>query len=302
MHAQNIHSMVTIIFFDHLLPFLRQTITFKGAPWRPSWKMEAILKFLRGPLFFSNSDPNRVCAKSFACIVIWTILTVICSARLRATSFIKRRVMFLVVVTDMNKMKIYFISMAVKWNEAVIRVSHKNDKKSMPVITNSEKQLGPNISQVTLWSHFILISASCFSGFARMNGYMFIQYIARNWPWYSLRGLHIRITWFSLYGIRIPFVSLYDIHMSLLPYMVMQPIVLGMALLWAAMDSSLSQGPLLWRQNDMTVIVSWNTRIPAVHPAAADFHRDVCLTASRRNCSQPCGRWLPSGRLPGRIA
>ena len=25
----------------------------------------------------------------------------------------------------------------------------------------------------------------------------FIQYFARNWPWYSLRGLHIRITWFS---------------------------------------------------------------------------------------------------------
>ena len=45
-----------------------------------------------------------------------------------------------------------------------------------------------------------------------------------------------------------------------LPYMVVQPIVLGIALLWAAMDSSLSQGPLLWRHNDMTVIVSRNTR------------------------------------------
>ena len=43
-------------------------------------------------------------------------------------------------------------------------------------------------------------------------------------------------------------------------YMVIPPIVLGMALLWAAMDSSLSQGPLLWRHNDMTVIVSRNTR------------------------------------------
>ena len=29
---------------------------------------------------------------------------------------------------------------------------------------------------------------------------LFIQYFARNWPWCSLRGLHIRITWFSLYG------------------------------------------------------------------------------------------------------
>ena len=39
--------------------------------------------------------------------------------------------------------------------------------------------------------------------------------------------------------------SLYGIHMPLLPYMVIQPIVLGMALLWAAIDSALSQGPLL---------------------------------------------------------
>ena len=32
-----------------------------------------------------------------------------------------------------------------------------------------------------------------------------IQYIAWNWPWFSLYGQHIRITWFSLYGIRFPF-------------------------------------------------------------------------------------------------
>ena len=54
--------------------------------------------------------------------------------------------------------------------------------------------------------------------------------------------------------------SLYGIHMPLLPYMVIQSIVLHMALLWAAIDSALSQGPLLWRHNDMTVIVSRNTR------------------------------------------
>ena len=90
--------------------------------------------------------------------------------------------------------------------------------------------------------------------------FLFIQYFARNWPWYSLRGLHIRITWFSSYGIGIPLFSLYGIHFPLLPYMVIHPIVLGMALLWAAMDSSLSQGPLLWRHNDLTVIVSRNTR------------------------------------------
>ena len=63
---------------------------------------------------------------------------------------------------------------------------------------------------------------------------------------------------FSLYGIHMPLFSLYDIHIPLFPYMVIQPIVLGMALLWAAMDSSLSQGPLLWHHYDMTVIVSWN--------------------------------------------
>ena len=64
----------------------------------------------------------------------------------------------------------------------------------------------------------------------------FIQYFARNWPWYSLRGLHIRITWFSLYGIRIPLFSLYGIHMPLFPYMVILPIIMGVAfcygLLW----------------------------------------------------------------------
>ena len=73
---------------------------------------------------------------------------------------------------------------------------------------------------------------------------------------------YIRITWFSLYGIRIPLFSLYGIHMPLFPYMVILPIVLGVALLWAAMDSPLSQGPLLWRHNDMTVIVSPDTRGP----------------------------------------
>ena len=48
--------------------------------------------------------------------------------------------------------------------------------------------------------------------------------------------------------------------MPLFPYMVILPIVLGVALLWAAMDSPLSQGSLLWRHNDMTVIVSPDTR------------------------------------------
>ena len=80
----------------------------------------------------------------------------------------------------------------------------------------------------------------------------FIQYIARNWPWYSLRGLYIRITRFSLYGIRIPLFSSYGIHMPLFPYTVIQPIV-HCVVLWAAMDSPLSLGPLLWRHNDTIV-------------------------------------------------
>ena len=36
--------------------------------------------------------------------------------------------------------------------------------------------------------------------------------------------------------------------------------LMGMPLLWAALDSPLSQGPLLWCHNNMTVIVSRNTR------------------------------------------
>ena len=70
--------------------------------------------------------------------------------------------------------------------------------------------------------------------------YIYIQYFARNWPWYSLCGLHICI----------PLFSLYSIHMPLLPYMVIQPIIPGMALLWDAIDSSLSQE----RYCDVTMI------------------------------------------------
>ena len=59
-----------------------------------------------------------------------------------------------------------------------------------------------------------------------------IQCFARNWPWYSLRGLHIRITWLSLYGIRIPLFSLYGIQMPFFSYISIQPIVLCMGLLF----------------------------------------------------------------------
>ena len=39
--------------------------------------------------------------------------------------------------------------------------------------------------------------------------------LRKNWPWYSLRGLHICIIWFSLYGIRIPLFPLYGICIPL---------------------------------------------------------------------------------------
>ena len=46
------------------------------------------------------------------------------------------------------------------------------------------------------------------SNYTNLTSYrlIFIQYIAWNRPQCSLRGLHIRITWFSLYGIRIPLI------------------------------------------------------------------------------------------------
>ena len=132
--------------------------------------------------------------------------------------------------------------------------------------TNSQRWLSRSIGEIHIRTYcniqicpFEIHSAND-SPYIIQCRWLFIQYFARNWPWYSLRGLHIRITWFSLYGIRIPLFSLYGIHMPLLPYMVIQPIVLDMALLWVAMDSSLSQGPVLWRHNDVTVIVSRNTR------------------------------------------
>ena len=68
----------------------------------------------------------------------------------------------------------------------------------------------------------------------------------------------------------------------LFPYMVILPIVLGVVLLWAAMDSPLSQGPLLWRQADVPREDSGRGG-PVVRPAAADFPRDVCLTVSRHH-------------------
>ena len=36
--------------------------------------------------------------------------------------------------------------------------------------------------------------------FGRIRVHVFIKYMAQSWPQYSLRRLHIRISWFSLYG------------------------------------------------------------------------------------------------------
>ena len=58
--------------------------------------------------------------------------------------------------------------------------------------------------------------------------------MARIWPWYSLRGLHIRMTWVSLYGIHITWFTLYgNGNISLgLPYMVMHWMRRCYGLLW----------------------------------------------------------------------
>ena len=102
-----------------------------------------------------------------------------------------------------------------------------------------------------------------------------LQYTDKAMPWlhwYRYTERYKRIELYPVHGANLTLIqpmwsaypyaptSLYGIHMPLLPYMVIQSIVLGMALLWAAIDSALSQGPLLWRHNDMTVIVSRNTR------------------------------------------
>ena len=81
--------------------------------------------------------------------------------------------------------------------------------------------------------------------------------------------------------------SLYGIHMPILPYMVIQPIFLGMALLWAVIDSTLSQGPLLWRHNDMTVIVSRNTLdrfFVGFNAICSTFLRNNPICIEGRNC------------------
>ena len=52
----------------------------------------------------------------------------------------------------------------------------------------------------------------------------------------------------------------YNSFVFLIWYLNVKAIVPNTALLWAAMDAALSQGPLLWRHNDMAVIVLQNTR------------------------------------------
>ena len=59
--------------------------------------------------------------------------------------------------------------------------------------------------------------------------------------------------------------------MVMLPkHLKFKAIVRDRALLWAAMDAALSHGPLLWRRNDKTVDVSWNTREPERGPRRGD--------------------------------
>ena len=138
------------------------------------------------------------------------------------------------------------------------------------------------LNRESCWFHFVYTSQMAFtwSGYFVHPYFMdlivtisdekqmtnFIQYMTQNWSRFSLCGLHelihqvslysIRISLSSLYGIRIPLFSLYGIAAHTLTYV--KAIVLDMTLLWVI----LSQGPLLWRHNDMAVIVSWNTRSP----------------------------------------
>ena len=95
--------------------------------------------------------------------------------------------------------------------------------------------------------------------------------MVRIWPLYSLCGLHIRIPWFSWYGIRIPLFSLYGSRIPLFSLYGNAAQIFGCkghfldtALLWAANDAALSQGPLLWCHIDIDVL--WNMHRPEQEP------------------------------------
>ena len=83
-------------------------------------------------------------------------------------------------------------------------------------------------------------------------------------PIHGVKLTLINTTYVICISVSLGFPYMVSIFLSF-PYMVMLPkrlhvkvIVLGTALLWAA----LSQVPLMWRHNDMAVIVSRNTRKP----------------------------------------
>ena len=99
------------------------------------------------------------------------------------------------------------------------------------------------------------------------------------------------------------------------PYMVMLPkylnvkaIVLDRALLWAAMDVALCQGPLPWRHNYKTFMVSWTTHRPEREPATAitgcqsvDYFLDfkgICCIFPWNNPICIIGRYWRLGAVP----
>ena len=84
---------------------------------------------------------------------------------------------------------------------------------------------------------------------------LFIQYIERIWPWYSLSGLYIRITWFPY---MVP-ISLGFLYMVMLQTFKRKSHCSGCGV---AMDAALSQRPLFWRHNVMAIIVLRKTRGP----------------------------------------
>ena len=63
-----------------------------------------------------------------------------------------------------------------------------------------------NSSAASYIINYLLRSCFCFafgqySIIGKEKQTRFNQYMARIWPWHGLRGLHISITWFYLYGI-----------------------------------------------------------------------------------------------------
>ena len=94
--------------------------------------------------------------------------------------------------------------------------------------------------------------------------------MARIWPWYSLRGQHIRITWFSLYGIYITWFS----YMVMMKTFKCKRHCSGCDVAMGCYGRSIVPGALLWRHNNMAVFVPLNMRGPerGTYQSSSIFH------------------------------